>query len=120
LLVEDDQLVRRSVTRWLISDGFEVIAVADGHEALSVLKAAGDIACVVSDIAMPGLDGERLAALIAEQQPDLPVVLVSGNRTPSSAFSASPLRAFVPKPLSQVTLSKALARVLAARMAEPA
>jgi len=116
LLVEDDQLVRRSVTRWLISDGFEVIAVADGHEALSVLKAAGDIACVVSDIAMPGLDGERLAALIAEQQPDLPVVLVSGNRTPSSAFSASSVRAFVPKPLSQATLSKALARVLAARM----
>ncbi|HEY0466246.1 MAG TPA: ATP-binding protein, partial [Polyangiaceae bacterium] len=113
LLVEDDQLVRRSLTRWLISDGFEVIAVADGLEALSVLKAAGDIACVVSDIAMPGLDGERLAAQIAEQQPRLPVVLVSGNRTPSPTFSASPLRAFVPKPLSQVTLSRALARVLA-------
>jgi signal transduction histidine kinase/CheY-like chemotaxis protein len=115
LLVEDDQLVRRSLTRWLISDGFEVIAVADGHEALSVLKAAGDIACVVSDIAMPGLDGERLAAMLAEQQPDLPVVLVSGNRIPSASFSASPLRAFVPKPLSQTTLARALARMLAAR-----
>jgi len=117
LLVEDDQLVRRSLTRWLISDGFEVIAVADGQEALSVLKAAHDIACVVSDIAMPGLDGERLAALLAEQQPDLPVVLVSGNRTPSADYSASPLRAFVPKPLSQATLSRALSRMLAARPA---
>jgi signal transduction histidine kinase len=115
LLVEDDQLVRRSLTRWLISDGFEVIAVADGHEALSVLKAACDIACVVSDVAMPGLDGERLAEMLAEQQPDLPVVLVSGNRVPSAAFSASPLRVFVPKPLSQVTLARALARMLAAR-----
>ncbi|HYQ41553.1 MAG TPA: ATP-binding protein [Polyangiaceae bacterium] len=115
LLVEDDQLVRRSVTRWLLSDGFEVIAVADGHEALSVLKAAGDIACVVSDIAMPGLDGERLAALLAEQQPDLPVVLVSGNRTPNAEFAASSLRAFVPKPLSQVSLSRALTRLLKGR-----
>jgi signal transduction histidine kinase len=113
LLVEDDQLVRRSLTRWLSSDGFDVIAVADGEEALSVLKAAGNIACVVSDIAMAGLDGERLAALIAEQQPHLPVVLVSGNRTPNSAFTDSPLRAFVPKPLSQTTLARALARVLA-------
>lgn len=113
LLVEDDQLVRRSLTRWLISDGFEVIAVADGEEALSVLEAANDIACVVSDIAMIGLDGERLATMIAEQQPDLPVVLVSGNRTPSSNFTASPLRAFVRKPLSQVTLSRALAQVIA-------
>jgi len=118
LLVEDDQLVRRSLTRWLISDGFEVIAVADGQEALSVLKAAGDIACVVSDIAMPGLDGERLAALLAEQQPDLPVVLVSGNRIPSASFSASPLRAFVPKPLSQTTLARALARMLAAKKSD--
>jgi len=115
LLVEDDQLVRRSVTRWLISEGFEVIAVADGHEALSVLKAAGDIACVVSDIAMPGLDGEGLAAMLVEQHPELPVVLVSGNRTPNAAFTASPLRAFVPKPLSQVSLSRALERILATR-----
>ncbi|HKO46807.1 MAG TPA: ATP-binding protein [Polyangiaceae bacterium] len=115
LLVEDDQLVRRSLTRWLISDGYEVIAVADGNEALSVLKAAGDIACVVSDISMAGLDGERLAALLAEQQPELPVVLVSGNRTPNASFSASPLRSFVPKPLSQITLARALARMLAAR-----
>ena len=115
LLVEDDQLVRRSLTRWLISDGFEVIAVADGEEALSVLKAANDIACVVSDIAMPGMDGERLAALLADQQPELPVVLVSGNRTPGLSFSGSPLRAFVPKPLSQTSLADALARLLRAK-----
>ncbi|HEX2730997.1 MAG TPA: ATP-binding protein [Polyangiaceae bacterium] len=115
LLVEDDQLVRRSLMRWLSTDGFEVIAVADGEEALSVLRAASDIACVVSDIAMAGLDGERLAAIIAEQRPDLPVVLVSGNRTPSSSFSASPVRAFVAKPLSQASLARALARVLAER-----
>jgi signal transduction histidine kinase/ActR/RegA family two-component response regulator len=114
LLVEDDQLVRRSLTRWLISDGFEVIAVADGQEALSVLKAASDIACVVSDIAMPGIDGEQLAALLAEQQPTMPVVLLSGNRIPSESFVTSPLRAFLPKPLSQTSLADALARVLQA------
>jgi CheY-like chemotaxis protein len=114
LLVEDDQLVRRSLTRWLISDGFEVIAVADGEEALSVLKAAGNIACVVSDIAMPGLDGERLSTLLAEQRPELPVVLVSGNRIPSGAFATSPLRAFVPKPLNQNNLANAIARMLQA------
>jgi signal transduction histidine kinase/ActR/RegA family two-component response regulator len=119
LLVEDDQLVRRSLTRWLISDGFEVIAVADGQEALSVLKAAGNIACVVSDIAMPGLDGERLAALLAEQKPRLPVVLISGNRTPEASILASPLRAFVAKPLRQASLTDALARVIEAAGREP-
>jgi signal transduction histidine kinase/ActR/RegA family two-component response regulator len=117
LLVEDDQLVRRSLTRWLISDGFEVIAVADGQEALSVLKAAGDIACVVSDIAMPGIDGEQLAEVLAEQQPTMPVVLLSGNRTPSANIVASPLRAFLPKPLSQASLADAIARLLQANAA---
>jgi len=68
---------------------------------------------------MPGLDGERLAAMLAEQQPDLPVVLVSGNRTPSASFSLSPLRAFVPKPLSQTKLARALARMLSARTPGP-
>jgi len=120
LLVEDDQLVRRSLTRWLISDGFEVVAVADGEEALSVLKAAGDIVCVVSDIVMPGLDGERLAAALAEQRPELPVVLVSGNRIPGRDFTDSPLRAFVPKPLNQSDLLRAITRMLETAQRSPA
>jgi CheY-like chemotaxis protein len=68
---------------------------------------------------MPGLDGLRLAALLAEQRPELPIVLISGNRIPSENFAASPLRAFVPKPLSQDKLTHAIARVLQTPASHP-
>jgi len=111
LLVEDDPLVRRSATRWLVAEGFEVLAVADGVEALSVLESAAEIACVVSDVAMPRLDGEQLAAILAERHPQLPLVLISGNRSPGPQLLSSPTRAFVPKPLTQTELRLAIARV---------
>ena len=111
LLVEDDPLVRRSATRWLVAEGFEVLAVADGVEALSVLESATEITCVVSDVAMPRLDGEQLAAVLAERYPQLPLVLISGNRSPGPQLLTSPTRAFVPKPLTQTELRLAIARV---------
>ena len=117
LLVEDDQLVRRSTARWLSAEGFEVLAVADGEEALAVLASATEIACVVSDIAMPRLDGEALARALAETRPGLPVVLMSGNRSPDSALVELPTRTFVPKPLTQQELRLALARVMKAAAA---
>ena len=112
LLVEDDQLVRRSLARWLGAEGFEVLAVADGEEALSVLASSADFACVVSDISMPRLDGEQLARALSERYPDLPLILVSGNRSPSLDLIAKPSRAFVPKPLTQLELRLAIARVM--------
>jgi signal transduction histidine kinase/CheY-like chemotaxis protein len=115
LLVEDDQLVRRSLARWLGAEGFEVLAVADGEEALSVLESSTDIACVVSDISMPRLDGEQLAHALGERHPGLPLVLVSGNRSPSLELIAQPSRAFVPKPLTQLELRLAIARVMGTR-----
>jgi two-component system cell cycle sensor histidine kinase/response regulator CckA len=113
-LVEDDQLVRRSTARWLGAEGFEVLAVADGAEALSVLGSATEIACVVSDIAMPRLDGEALARALAEKRPGLPLVLMSGNRSPNPGLVELPTRAFVPKPLTQQELRQAIARVMKA------
>ena len=114
LLVEDDQLVRRSVARWLSAEGFEVLAVANGEEALAVLESATEIACVVSDISMPRLDGEQLARALNEKRPLLPLVLVSGNRSPSPEVLAVPSRAFVPKPLTQLELRLAIERVMRA------
>jgi CheY-like chemotaxis protein/anti-sigma regulatory factor (Ser/Thr protein kinase) len=113
LLVEDDQLVRRSVARWLDLDGFEVVAVANGQEALSVLASASGITCVVSDIAMPCLDGEELAAVLAEKFPSLPLVLMSGNRTPAAHLLEGPARTFLPKPLDRSSLRGAIGRVTA-------
>jgi signal transduction histidine kinase len=112
LLVEDDALVRRSLVRWLNAEGFEVSSAADGKEALAVLSRGGDIGCVISDISMPHLDGEQLATALSTLYPNLPLVLVSGDRAPVTGVSMQGRRAFVPKPLSQRALTEAIAQVL--------
>src|SRR3954468_21129258 len=56
LVVDDDALVRRMLTRSLVAEGFEVEHVADGGAALAAAEAsAPDL--VVLDVTMPGLDG---------------------------------------------------------------
>src|SRR3954468_17092073 len=56
LVVDDDALVRRMLTRTLAAEGFDVEHVADGGAALAAAEAtAPDL--VVLDVTMPGLDG---------------------------------------------------------------
>lgn len=116
LLVEDDPLVRRVTARVLTQAGFEVIATNDGAEALDALARTPDVVCVVSDISMPVLDGIELAARLAKSSPRLPVLLISGDRAPAEAI-ASPLRAFVAKPIERKGLVAAIEQLLEASTA---
>jgi FixJ family two-component response regulator len=65
---------------------------------------------VVSDIAMPVLDGDELAARLGELYPTLPLVLMSGNRAPA-AESPGGHHAFVEKPVDRASLLGAIERV---------
>jgi signal transduction histidine kinase/CheY-like chemotaxis protein len=111
LLVEDDRLVRRESTRILQRAGYEVVPVTHAAEALALLREPGTFEVVVTDIAMPGMDGDALAREIAVLLPEQPVVLCSGNRDPSDETLASPRRAFAPKPLVADELLAAILRV---------
>ncbi len=78
LVVEDDVLVRDVIGPALAAHGFRVTLAADGDEALAMLDGTPpDI--VFSDIVMPGsMNGVRLAEVLLERFPDLPVVLATG------------------------------------------
>ena len=108
LLVEDDALVRRTLARALTEDGYDVVAVADGGEALAFIGAAHAITCVVSDLSMPGMDGEALSRALQESHPALPMVLISGNRAPGADVVAGAPRAFLPKPVANDALFAAI------------
>jgi signal transduction histidine kinase len=108
LLVEDDGLVRRGLVRFLEREGFEVVAVADGEEALALAAVSKRFACVVSDLAMPRLDGGLLAERLALDHPALPVVLVSGNRAPPQQWPGPQRRVFLEKPFEHAALRQAI------------
>jgi DNA-binding NtrC family response regulator len=81
LLVEDDRRVRDALSRLLRLEGLEIETADQGQEALDRLAAPGPrIDLVLSDIAMPVMDGLDLFAQIAERHPDLPVILMTGQQ----------------------------------------
>lgn len=78
LLVEDSRSVRRAITLALRASGFDVTAVADGNQALAVLGTVGpDV--VVTDVAMPGMDGIELVRTLRVREVAVPVLFVSAR-----------------------------------------
>lgn len=79
LLVEDNDAMRRVARKQLAELGYEVVEVDRAAAAIDVLRQGKLIDIVFSDVVMPGeLDGIGLAKLLADQYPDLPVLLTSG------------------------------------------
>ncbi|HUJ58353.1 MAG TPA: PAS domain S-box protein [Kofleriaceae bacterium] len=78
LFVDDDDHVRRAVARGLRTRGFTVIEAGNGAKALELLAANQDIALLVTDVVMPGMDGRELVEATQAERPGLPALYTSG------------------------------------------
>ncbi len=79
LVVDDDSIVRDSVSLRLISLGYAVETASNGPEALDVLGGNAQIDLVFSDVVMPGgMSGEELAEEVHRRQPAVKILLTSG------------------------------------------
>lgn len=88
ILILDDEPELLQVFAELLRDaGHEVATVCNVPEALGLL-ARGGFDAVVSDINMPGMGGIDLLRAVRERDPDLPVLLVTGNPTLETAIQA--------------------------------
>ncbi len=109
LVVDDEPALRRSILRLLHAKGYEVIAAQDGFEANELFtEHAFDV--VLSDISMPGWDGIQLLRSIHATDPDVPVVLITGEPAVSTAVKALEYGAFhyLTKPVDLHTLEEVL------------
>lgn len=86
LLVDDDDLFRRALAERLKADGFEVTDVAEGAEAVRLVRGTPGLDTVVLDLHMPGLDGEATLAEVKRFRPELPVVVLTGHGSVESAM----------------------------------
>ncbi len=93
--------------------GHELLVAEDGEVALELLESGARPALVVSDVAMPGLDGLGLARAARKLAPGLPVLLLSGY---SASTVAANLRQenirFLAKPYTLEDLRAAVAEAL--------
>jgi CheY-like chemotaxis protein len=79
LLVEDDAMVRRSVTRQLQSIGYRTISTAGAAEALAVVDGGAAFDLLFTDVIMSGtMNGRQLANEVAKRRPGVNVLFTSG------------------------------------------
>jgi CheY-like chemotaxis protein len=111
LLLEDDALVRDLVTQVLRALGYQVTVAALPSEALAA-AATGHFDLLVSDVVMPEMMGDAVAARLRQTQPDLPVVFLSGYTARALAFAIGPRDLLVHKPVTQRDLAVAIRTAL--------
>src|SRR3954463_15787058 len=115
LLVEDDDLSLRAVRALLVAYGFKAVGASNGAEAMQIIEQqAAEIDCVLTDLYMPGVSGMDLLMHVRHANPELPVVVVTGNADVPAAVTAIREGAFdfQLKPLSSETLTVALGRAI--------
>jgi two-component system, response regulator PdtaR len=124
LVAEDEILVRMNIADCLRSAGFLVVEAASADEARVALMAISEIDAVFSDVNMPAMqDGIGLAMWMAVRLPDVPVILTSGNSSPTqaAAVAACPnVTDYVAKPYACPDIERLLRQRIAGRRASPA
>lgn len=78
LLVDDNPMVRTALRFSIEALGYRVVDANGGPAAIKILKDLGRIDLLVTDYAMPGMNGADLAHVIRQKMPGLPVLLITG------------------------------------------
>jgi len=109
LLVDDDELVRRSTGRLLSRAGFQVDEVSNGREALTRYAGGPRPALVLLDLDMPGLDGLETLGELQKIDAKVRVLVVSGHRQPTKEQAVRAAGAgFLGKPFDPAALTDAV------------
>jgi signal transduction histidine kinase len=112
LVVEDEPLVRELIVVYLSEDKHSVVSACDGRDGLEKFQ-AGNFDLVLTDRAMPGLNGDQLAQKIKKLKPRQPVVLLTGfgELMPGEKLPDG-IDAVVAKPFTMETLREAVSKHL--------
>lgn len=111
LVVDDEPIQLRSTERVLRRLGYDVECASSAIEARAMI-AARSFDLVLSDIAMPGMSGVELLRSLREENPRVPVILMTGEPAIDTAIKALELGAihYLTKPLDVLSLDEIVAR----------
>ncbi len=122
LVVEDEDVVRESITEILRENGYTVVAAGNAEEAIHAFEQEkGDFHLVISDVVMPGKSGVELVDDLVARRPDLRVLLSSGyadERSKVSEIKEKGYR-FLQKPYRMAELLRMVTQILRAPPGNP-
>ncbi len=110
-VIDDDQSVRSSLARALKTAGIEVASFSSAHDFLDD-PCLDQIDCAVTDVRMPGIDGLALQEMLAQTQPHLSLVFITGQGDVPMGIKAMKGGAvdFLEKPVDRQALLEAVHR----------
>jgi two-component system nitrogen regulation response regulator NtrX len=116
LVIDDEAAIRESLRMTLEYEGYEFIGAATGQEGLALAeREAPDL--VLLDVKMPGMDGIEVLERLKHSNDTLPVVVISGHGTISTAVEATKKGAadFIEKPFASDRVLVSLKNALESR-----
>lgn len=92
LVIEDEELIRETVALTLTEEGYEVMTIADGKQALEILQLQGNglsehqkssfqADLVILDLMLPNINGLDLCRLLRRQGSSVPILMLSAKGT---------------------------------------
>ena len=88
LVVDDEPSIREMLTRTLSSERYVVDEASDATTALELLRESDAYDLLIADLKMPGMDGLSLIRHVRALHADLPIIIITGFSTESSAIEA--------------------------------
>jgi CheY-like chemotaxis protein len=122
LLVDDEILVVQMGQQMLERLGYEVTSCANSVEAFELFEKASDrFDLIITDMTMPELTGDRLAKMITDIRPEIPIILCTGysNRLDRKTIADAGVRAILHKPLVKNELANTIRSVLSKKETSP-
>ncbi len=110
LAVDDDGLVLTNTVAMLDDLGHTAISASSGKDALEILRQQSSVDLVITDYAMPQMNGLQLADAIKKEWPELPVLIATGFAEMEP--EAGPSLPRLAKPFTEAELAKELERVV--------
>ncbi len=119
MIVDDEEIVRASLSSWLLEDGYEVMPVESGKLALEELKKKHYDLMLV-DLKMPEMDGLELMKEVKKFLPDLPIIIMTAYATVDTAVKAIKDGAFdyLMKPFDPEEISITIKKIVKQQMLE--
>lgn len=113
LLVDDEELILKSVSYALKKEGYQITTAQNGEEAVAKLKTA-DYDLVITDLQMEGMNGIEVLKEVKRINPDTFVIILTAHGTLASVVDAKRLGAvdYLLKPIDSLDLAARVANCL--------